>query len=341
MKPTDFSKYVTDFFLKYLSNERGASNNTISSYRDTFILLFRFMEEEKHLKLKKLVLTDITRQVIIAFLDWLQENRKNSSSTRNQRLAVIRSFFCYIQYDHPEHINQCHGIMSIKLKSSSQKVINYLSAAGIKLLLEQPDTTTRKGRRDLALLSLMYDTGARVQEIIDLTPNACRLNKPYTIKIIGKGSKARIVPLMEEQVNILKSYMAENKLSEPFAGEYPLFYNSQKKGFTRAGITNIFIKYVKMARGVDPELIPQKLSCHSLRHSKAMHLLQAGVNLVYIRDILGHVSVQTTEIYAKADAKSKREALEKAYVKVQPDNTPTAIWLEDQDLKEWLINLGS
>lgn len=341
MKPTDFSKYVTDFFLKYLSHERGASNNTISSYRDTFILLFQFMEEKKHLKLKKLGLTDITRQVIIEFLDWLQESRKNSTSTRNQRLAVIRSFFCYIQYDNPEHISQCHGIMSIKLKNTPQKVINYLSTEGLKLLLEQPDTTTRKGRRDLALLSLMYDTGARVQEIIDLTANSCRLNKPYSVKIIGKGNKARIVPLMEAQVNILKGYMSENKLSEPFAGEYPLFCNTQKKKFTRAGITNIFLKYVKMARNANPELVPQKLSCHSLRHSKAMHLLQAGVNLIYIRDILGHVSVQTTEIYAKADAKLKREALEKAYVEVQPVNAPTAIWMENQDLKEWLNNLGN
>lgn len=341
MKPTDFSKYVTDFFLKYLSHERGASNNTISSYRDTFILLFQFMEEKKHLKLKKLTLTNITRQVIIEFLDWLQESRKNCSSTRNQRLAVIRSFFCYIQYDNPEHISQCHEIMSIKLKNTPLKIINYLSVEGLKLLLEQPDTTTRKGRRDLALLSLMYDTGARVQEIIDLTVNSCRLNKPYTVKIAGKGNKTRIVPLMEAQVNILKGYIAENKLSEPFAGEYPLFFNSQKKKFTRAGVTTILLKYVEMARYVNPELIPQKLSCHSLRHSKAMHLLQAGVNLVYIRDILGHVSVQTTEIYAKADAKLKREALEKAYVEVQPVNIPAAIWMEDQDLKEWLTNLGN
>lgn len=341
MKPTDFSKCTKDFFMKYLSHERGASDNTVSSYRDTFILLSQFMEEKKHIKLNKLVLKDITRETVIEFLDWLQENRKCGSSTRNQRLAVIRSFFNYVQYDNPEHINQCQRIMSIKLKKVPQKIISYLTTDGIKLLLEQPDITTRRGRRDLALLSLMYDTGARVQEIIDLTPNACHLDKPYTLQLIGKGNKARVIPLMEDQVKILKSYMNENHLSEAFAGEYPLFYNSKKQAFTRAGVTNILLKYVKKARIDNPELIPQKISCHSLRHSKAMHLLQAGVNLVYIRDILGHVSVQTTELYAKADAKLKKEALEKAYINVQPPNATAALWIEDQDLKDWLINLGS
>lgn len=340
MKPTDFSKYITDFFMKYLTNERGVSKNTISSYRDTFILLSLFMEEKKHIKLSKLMLSDIKQRVIIEFLDWLQEDRKNSASTRNQRLAVIRSFFSYIQYVNPELMHECHKIMSIKLKKASQKAINYLAIEGIKLLLNQPDITTQKGRRDLALLSLMYDTGARVQEIIDLTANSCRLTKPYILHIIGKGNKARIVPLMEEQIKILKSYMIENKLIESYSGEYLLFCNSRKQKFTRAGITNIFLKYVEMARTVSPELIPQKLSCHSLRHSKAMHLLQAGVNLVYIRDILGHVSVQTTEIYARADTKLKREALEKAYVSVQPSEVTTAIWMDDHDLKSWLINLG-
>jgi site-specific recombinase XerD len=340
MKATDFSKYITDFFMKHLTHERGASSNTISSYRDTFILLSTFMEQKKRIKLNKLMLSDITQSVIIEFLNWLQEERNCSASTRNQRLAVIRSFFSYIQYRNPEFMHECHRIMSIKPKKVPLKIISYLTIEGIKLLLEQPDITIQKGRRDLALLSLMYDTGARVQETIDLTANSCRLTKPYTLQIKGKGNKARIVPLMEEQVEILKNYMDENKLSEPFAGDYLLFCNSRKQKFTRAGITNIFLKYVKMARERKPELIPKKLSCHSLRHSKAMHLLQAGVNLVYIRDILGHVSVQTTELYAKADAKLKRDALEKAYVNVQPSGAATAIWIEDPDLKNWLINLG-
>jgi len=201
-------------------------------------------------------------------------------------------------------------------------------------LLRQPDINTTKGRRDLTLLSLMYDSGARVQEIIDLTPSMLRLNKPSTIKIIGKGNKARLVPMLDAQTDHLKNYLKENRLNESFANMYPLFFNSRKEKLTRAGINHIVLKYCKMAREENKMIMPEKISCHSLRHSKAMHLLQAGVNLVYIRDILGHVSIQTTEIYARADSKQKRKALEKAYVNINPNEEP--VWTKDENLITWL-----
>jgi site-specific recombinase XerD len=180
----------------------------------------------------------------------------------------------------------------------------------------------------------MYDCAARVQEIIDLKPSSIRLNKPYTIKIIGKGNKARIVPLMEEEIAHIKKYMTENKLLEAHSGMNPLFYNSRMEKLTRAGINSILKKYVNMARIINPSLIPEKISCHSLRHSKSMHLLQSGVNLVYIRDFLGHESVQTTEVYARADSKQKKEAIEKAYVNIITKETPE--WIENNNLMEWL-----
>lgn len=180
----------------------------------------------------------------------------------------------------------------------------------------------------------MYDTGSRVQEIIDLTPSSIRLDKPYTIQIIGKGNKTRIVPLLEQQVKILKSYLDEHGLLKPHARLYPLFSNSHKEKLTRPGVTHILLKYAEKAREKNPAFIPDNLSCHSIRHSKAMHLLQAGVNLVYIRDILGHVSVQTTEIYARADSRQKREAIEKAYIEVTPKEVP--IWENNNNLLSWL-----
>jgi site-specific recombinase XerD len=183
------------------------------------------------------------------------------------------------------------------------------------------------------MLSLMYDCAAIVQEIIDLTPSMIRLTKPYTIKIIGKGNKARIVPLMEQQVVHLKRYLTENKLHENHANLCPLFFNSRNEKLTRQGIANILQTYASMARGKDTKLIP-KLSPHSLRHSKAMHLLQAGDNLVYIRDILGHESVLTTEIYARADSKQKRDAIEGAYVDVVNKESP--IWVANDNLLAWL-----
>lgn len=334
MNPTDFSKYVTGFLTKYLSHERGASKNTITSYRDTFVLFITFMEQHKKIKISKLTLGTITKESVVGFLDWLQTERKCSDTTRNLRLAAIHSFFKYIQYQNPENLYEYQKILSIKVKKAPKPTINYLTIDGIKLLLEQPDSTTKRGRRDLALLSLMYDTGARVQELIDMTPSTIRLDKPSTIRITGKGNKTRIIPLLDDQVRILKNYLDEQNLLKPQALLIPLFFNSREEKFTRPGVTHILLKYANEARKKNHNLIPEKLSCHSLRHSKAMHLLQAGVNLVYIRDILGHVSVQTTEIYARADSRQKREALEKAYVEVVPNEDPK--WLTNDNLLGWL-----
>jgi integrase/recombinase XerD len=333
MKPTDFSKYLTEFLTKYLSHERGASKNTITAYRDTFVLFIIFMER-RNIKVSKLLLENITKEVVVAFLDWIQAERGCSITTRNARLAAIHSFFRYVQYQTPENLYEYQKILSITIKKAKTIPMNYLSIDGITLLLQQPDTATGRGRRDLALLSLMYDTGARVQEIIDLKPSMIRLDRPSTILITGKGNKTRVVPMLEEQVKLLKNYMQEHKLLEPSAGMYPLFCNGWREKLTRAGVNYILLKYVELAKVKDAKLIPEKMSCHVLRHSKAMHLLQAGVNLVYIRDILGHVSVQTTEIYARADSRAKREALEKAYTEVKPTENPA--WLTNDNLLDWL-----
>lgn len=334
MKATDFSKYISDFLTRYLTDEKGASHNTIASYRDTFVLLLNFIQDKKQIKIEKLTLDKITRITITEFLDWIQKERKCSNSTRNNRLAAIHSFYRYLQLESLDHLYECQKILSIKFKKTKKESISYLTIEGIKLLLQQPDTSSRKGRRDLALLSLMYDSGARVQELIDLVPSALRLNNPATIKIIGKGNKARLVPLLDAQTELLKNYIKENQLNEAFANMYPLFFNSRKEKLTRAGINYIVKKYAEKAIKTNESFIPDDISCHSLRHSKAMHLLQAGVNLVYIRDILGHVSVQTTEIYARADSKQKREALEKAYININPDEKP--IWNENVNLITWL-----
>lgn len=334
MKPTDFAYYLTNFFTKYLPVECGVSPNTVSSYRDTFLLFMAFARDEKGKVIERLQLKDINKELITDFLNWIETGRKCSIPTRNVRLTAIHSFFQYLQYEYPDFLFEWQKILSIPVKKGERGTLNYTSLKGIKLLLEMPDQCTKSGRRDLALLSLMYDTGARVQEIADLTPSMVRLSKPSTIKLIGKGNKARIVPLMEKQVNILNCYMNENKLNAPYANQYPLFFNNRKEKLTRAGIGYILDKYVKMARIKDASLIPPKFSCHCMRHSKAMHMLQSGVNLVYIRDMLGHVSVQTTEIYARADSRKKREAIEQAYTDVTPDTKPQ--WEGNQDLIEWL-----
>ena len=334
MKPTDFSRHLSNFLSKYLPGERGVSPNTISSYRYTFILFLAFMEKSKNISATKLNLGDVTREVVIDFLNWLQIERKCSPASQNVRLAALHSFFHFLQYNLPDHMAEWQRILSIQVKKSKKEPVSYLTLNGIKLLLEQPDTATRKGRRDLAMLALMYDSGARVQEIIDTEPSSIRMDKPYIIKIIGKGNKARVVPLVEQSLGQIKRYMEENNLLLSNMRSSPLFSNSRKEKLTRAGINGILKKYADMARNKNAEIIPEKISPHSLRHSKAMHLLQAGVNLVYIRDFLGHESVQTTEIYARADSKQKREAIEMAYVNVITKETPA--WVENNNLLQWL-----
>lgn len=334
MQPTDFAKHLSDFLTKYMPGERGASSNTIISYKDTFILFLVFTRDCKGIAANKLTLEKITREVVVNFLEWIETERNCSAATRNVRLAALHSFFNYLQYQSPQSLLEWQKILAIPVKKTEKTGIDYLSVDGIKAILAEPDQLTRSGRRDVALLSLLYDSAARVQEIIDLTPSMVRLDEPCTVKLIGKGSKARIVPLMLTQVALLKKYMSEQKLVEPYANQYPLFSNSRKEKLTRAGVNYILSKYAKQARLKHPALIPEKLSCHTLRHSKSMHLLQAGVNLVYIRDILGHTSVQVTEIYARTDSRQKREAIEKAYTKVVPEQTPS--WLLNDDLLCWL-----
>lgn len=338
---TDFAKYLSKFLSEYLPYERNMSPNTVASYRDTFLQFIGYMKDVQKIRLEQLTLDTLTRERVIDFLSWVQKERNCGVATRNHRLAAIHSFMSYLQYEEIHHLDEWQRILSIKAMKDEKKSINYLTAEGVKLLLAQPDITTRNGRRNLSLLALMYDTGARVQEIIDLTPESIKTeSKPYTIRLFGKGRKSRVVPLMEEQLVILKRYMDENHLYENYKLKHPLFFNSRNEKLTRPGVTYILKTYAGMAKQVNPVLVPDNISCHTLRHSKAMHLLQAGVNLVYIRDLLGHVSTQTTEIYARADHKQKREALEKAYTNLIPEKAKKCEWEQNQNLLNWLKSLN-
>jgi len=340
MKPTDFSYYLTKFLTEYLPSERGASINTISSYRDTFMLFLVYLKNKKKLPAHKVELSMITKETILSFLDYLEKERNCCVSTRNVRLAAIHSLFRYMQYSNPDFINRWQNILAIPVKRTERKTPCYMSLDAVKLLLQMPNQSSFSGRRDLAMLSLMFDTGARVSEIINLTPEMVRIKNPSTIKIIGKGNKARIIPLLSQQTVILERYMIENKLTEVYANKYPLFRNSRGEKLTRQGVTYILKKYLKQARECDaPEshLIPNNFSCHSLRHSRAMSMLAADINLVYIRDLLGHASIKTTELYARADSKKKREAIEKAYSNTA--SLDSALWVSDNDMIAWLRSL--
>jgi len=208
---TDFAKHLSKFLSEYLPHERNMSPNTVSSYRDAFVQFIGYMKDVQKIKVEQLTLDTVNRQRVLGFLYWVQQERSCSIATRNQRLAAIHSFIYYLQYEEIHHLAEWQRILSIKAMNDAKKSISYLTTDGIKLLLEQPDITSGNGLRNLALLALMYDTGARVQEIIDLAPESLKIeSKPYTIRLFGKGRKSRVVPLMEEQIVILRRYMKEN-----------------------------------------------------------------------------------------------------------------------------------
>jgi len=336
LKTADFPKLLGNFLSIYLPSQRNFSKNTISSYCDTFKLLLKYFNSAKGISADKIQLKQMNRELFLDFISWLEIDRNCSISTTNQRLACIRSFFRFVQMEHPETMLECQKILGMPFRRKYSPSICYLNADDLKLILEQPNYSLRTGRRDLTLLSLLYDTGARVQEIADLKVRSIRLDAPAQVTLIGKGNKARVIPLMEATVSLLRGYLEEHHLNIPKCFEYPLFSNQRHEPLTRAGICYVLNKYANQARIIQP-LLPEKITPHIFRHSKAMHLLEAGINIVYIRDILGHVDISTTEIYAKANMEMKRAALEKVS-HISSGNVP--FWANDADLVTWLTDFG-
>jgi integrase/recombinase XerD len=336
MKPTDFAKHLTEFLSVYLPSQRNVSKNTICSYRDAFKLLIKYYQEIKGIAVERITLNDLSSEWLIDFLKWLETDRKSSISTRNQRLAAIHSFFRYLQAEEPAGIFHFQKIMNIPVKKAKKTAVEHLTPEAIQLLLEQPDKHTQKGRRDLTLISVLYDCGARVQELIDIKVYDVVLATPPVITLTGKGNKIRKVPVMKNTASLLHNYLVENELDKSWKNDYPLFTNSQHHKLTKEGVAYIVSKYAATARRTST-LMPSKVKVHMLRHSKAMHLLQAGVNLIYIRDFLGHVDLKTTEIYARADTETKRKAIENVYPDLIDSSLPD--WSKDQTLLSWLSKL--
>jgi len=336
MKPTDFARYLTEFFTTYLSGQKNASKNTIYAYRDTFKLLLKYCQDKRGIAIEHITLNSLTAELITGFLTWLEMDRKCSVSTRNLRLASIHSFFRYIQGEEPAGIYHFQQVISIPIKKAEKKLIEHLSPESMKHLLEQPDKGSAKGRRDLTLLSVLYDTGARVQELIDIKVCDLTLESPSVVQLTGKGNKVRRVPLMKNTVALLQAYLSVNSLDRQWKNQYPLFVNNQHKKLTKEGVAYILNKYVIMTR-MKFSGIPEHIHPHVLRHSKGMHLLQAGVNLIYIRDFLGHVDIRTTEIYAITDTETKRHAIEKAYPEIVSSEIHD--WDKDKELLAWLSAL--
>lgn len=337
MKLPSFAILLTRYLTQYLPVQRCLSENTICSYRDTFKLLLVFCRDVKKLDIAKISMAQLDKKCIEDFLLWLTQSRNVSPSTHNQRLYAIRAFFDYAMIEAPEYMDMCIRIQKIPSMVTPSRPAQYLTEDKLQLLLSMPDLTTKQGRRHLALLTVLYDTAARVSELTDIRIRDVRLEFPASITLHGKGSKIRTVPIMKQTVELLKSYLAENRIDPRIHSDTPLFCNSRQQKLTRSGVTYIVQKYTEEANSESAEM-PIQISPHVLRHTKAMHLVKINANPIYIRDYLGHADISTTEVYARADNEAKMEALQKAAEHLELPKVTS--WEQDAELIDWLSSLG-
>ena len=337
---TDMAMLLKDFFETYLLKERGVSNHTIRSYSATFQSLYAFFKDNKGIRANKLFVKDLSRRSINDYLNWLEMEKGNKVSTRNSRLASVKAFCHYAQYKDFKNLARWQDILSIKSKKADMPYMSFLTQEGMKTLLSEVPTNTIQGRRHLAILAFLYDTGARANELISFSAHNLNLTKPYHVILSGKGRKKRIVPIHEKLVLILKTYMKDANIELNNISKQPLFVNAHGRKLTSAGLTHIIMMYADKVRENFPALMPKRLSPHSFRHSKATHLLQAGMNIIYVRDFLGHSSVKTTETYVRMDSEQKRKALEAAAADIVPQSQTIEVWNDDEKLLNWLKGLG-
>lgn len=303
-----FCDCVQDYFRTYLMLQRGYGTNTIGSYRDTFKLLMLYAAEAG-IKVETLEMADVGKALVTAFLCWLESARGNSASTRNVRLAHLKSFATYVATVSPEDAGSCAAIASIPSKRCRSSPPDSLSRDEVGILLAEPGTGTRAGLRDSALLALLYDSACRAQELADMDVRDVAVRGSCYARIEGKGRKTRSVPLLRETGELLASYINAFCLQP----DSPLFTNRSGKRLTRSGISNVVERNWTRAAETHPDIASHsRVKPHLLRHSKATHLIEAGVNVYHVRDFLGHESVTTTMVYLKHNLERTREIVEAA-----------------------------
>jgi len=332
-QPNALAAAVRHFFSEHLPSVRGLSPHTIRSYRDTFSLLLRFMGGQRQRSLTTLDIDDFDPALILAFLDHLQDNRGNQSATRNVRLAALHTFFRYLAGRIPERFEQCQRILAIPFKRTHSRPVEYLEYEEIQAILTAVDRSTTEGRRDYALIAAMFNTGGRVQEVLDLRPCDLQLARPFHARLFGKGRKERLCPLWPQMARLLSDLLTERGLGP--RSQEPLFLNHRGQHLSRYGARYVLAKYCDRARLSLPSLAHKRLHPHCMRHSTAVHLLKAGVDLVTISHWLGHASVDTTNRYVSVDLDAKREAISK----IEPAGRTVprkSAWRTNPSLLKWL-----
>ena len=336
---------IHDFLKVYLPKHRHVSPNTILAYRKALDQLIDFAKIENSVPIQDVTFEMLGPETVLAFLDSLESNRGCGISTRNHRLAAIRAFFSYAAAMDITVVKFLDDIKKVpRKKNSSGTVTEYMSEAAIQAILAQPDVTTPKGRRDRFFMILMYDTGARIQEVLDIRLCDLRLGKTPTVTLHGKGDKTRSIPLMERTVEHLRVYLSEFHKDSGISADAFLFYlvsHGWPHQLSHDCVAKFIRKYGELARTVCPE-VPANVHAHQFRHSRAMHLYQNGMDLTLISQWLGHANLETTQVYAKADTEHKRKAIAKATPKSDPMHkllNPARFTITDEEQLKRLYGL--
>jgi site-specific recombinase XerD len=330
---TTLARALRAFFAEHLPTVRGVSPHTVCSYRDAFMLLLRFLAEHRGLSVVRLDFKHVSPDQIVAFLEHLERQRGNSAATRNARLAAIHSFARFVATTSPEHLDLCQRIMAVPFKRARQRLVEYLESDEVAAILAAPQRTTLDGRRDHALLLTLFNTGARVQELLDLTPADLQLVRPFQVRLRGKGRKERFCPLWPRTAKVLRAFLADAGIDAGSTGQ--LFRNHRGDPLTRFGVRYILRKYARVASSSATTLATKRIHPHVVRHTTAVHLLQAGVDMITISHWLGHADVETTNRYAAVDLETKRAAVAKARPIGKVDRA-VAAWRSDATILAWL-----
>lgn len=327
--------WLRRFLTEYVTKMRNLSENTRKSYRDTFRLLLVAVSRQLHKDVDKLLLEDITSSVVTSFLNSLESERKCSVSTRNQRLAAIRALAKYISMNSPHSIEWCRGIRDIPSKKAARKIVHYLEKDEMTALLDAPDTDTTIGARDSAILLFLYNTGARASECASVCIKDVAMpekkGESGSVLIMGKGNKKRQCPLWWKTCKALEHIIGNR------SGEEPLFVNRVGLPFTRYGIFEMVTRYVKGIEKDFPAVKDKRVTPHTIRHTTATHLLQAGVDFDTIRIWLGHVSINTTHVYAEVSMEMKKMALELYEAPISKNKA--SHWRDSKKIMDFLNNL--
>lgn len=327
------ANYMKRFFSHYLPVQKGLSINTILAYRDATKLLLCYAADTLGRSVDKLTIEDITEKTVIAFLDHVEQKRKCSPRTRNARLAAIRSLFNFIAREEPVLLQHCQRIRAIPLKRTQHQTVCYLEEKEMQAIFDAVEINSRTGIRDKALLLLLYNTGARVSEIVEAKLNDLRLSGGAQIHLLGKGKKHRSCPLWPETVAAVQAYL-ESRSPKESGVEY-LFLNANGAPITRFGIRYVTNKYKVVAQEQCPSMKTKKVFPHTIRHTTAMHLLRSGNDINMVSYWLGHADINTTHVYLEIDMEMKRRMIEKASA---PAMKEEKLW-HQPDIIAWLNNL--